>query len=68
MEIIQPTERSFWSSKMPNDESFFNESDAKGGGKIVAIRIIIEGRVQKVGLRHWIKQQAVRFKIYGWGA
>ena len=48
---------------MPEDEIFHIE---ERGGEIVAIRIIIEGRVQKVGMRNWIRQIATRHKIDGW--
>ena len=51
---------------MPNEESFFSRPESSGGGEKVAIRIVIEGRVQKVGLRNWIKQTAVKNKVYGW--
>lgn len=51
---------------MPMDESFFGRYDDKDKGKPTAVRVIIEGRVQKVGLRHWIKRKATQFKISGW--
>ncbi len=51
---------------MPMDESFFGRYDDQEDGKKTAIRIIIEGRVQKVGLRHWIKRKATQLKISGW--
>jgi acylphosphatase len=50
---------------MPNDEIFSTTSKG-GSGEIISVRIIIEGKVQKVGLRNWIKNKAVKFKVYGW--
>ncbi len=51
---------------MPIDEVFEHTPQKEGGGEAVSIRIVIEGRVQKVGLRNWIKQKAVALKISGW--
>ena len=51
---------------MPIDEIFSSEGSDSGGGEIVTIRIILEGRVQKVGLRNWIKNRAVKLKVHGW--
>jgi acylphosphatase len=48
------------------EESFYKKTGGDGGGETIAVRIIIEGRVQKVGLRHWIKQKAVSLRVYGW--
>ncbi len=31
-----------------------------------AVRIIIEGRVQKVGFRNWMQQQATQMHVNGW--
>ena len=50
---------------MPLDEIFHDKLKSIKGDK-VAIRVILEGKVQKVGLRHWIKQKAINFEIYGW--
>ncbi|MDB2414944.1 acylphosphatase [Rickettsiales bacterium] len=50
---------------MPIDETFY-EDNRKDKSKIVAVRVILEGRVQKVGLRNWIKQRAARLNIDGW--
>lgn len=50
---------------MPDDEVFHDPS-ADGGSGVIAIRVIIEGRVQKVGLRQWIKQKANSLGIDGW--
>jgi acylphosphatase len=50
---------------MPIDEIFHDKLKAIKGDK-VAIRIVLEGKVQKVGLRHWIKQKAVTFDLFGW--
>ena len=50
---------------MPIDELFHESNKANKGDK-VSIRVIFEGKVQKVGLRHWIKQKAVSLEIYGW--
>lgn len=51
---------------MPNQESFLTSFQAKGGGEKISIRITVEGRVQKVGLRNWLKNKAVSFKVCGW--
>jgi acylphosphatase len=51
---------------MPSEESFFKRPGKEGGGEKAAIRIVIEGRVQKVGLRNWIKQTAGRLGVFGW--
>ncbi len=50
---------------MPVDEIFHNHLKKMKGNK-VAVRVILEGKVQKVGLRHWIKQKAINFEIFGW--
>lgn len=52
---------------MPSDEDEIFHDKSKGGkGTKVAVRIVIEGRVQKVGLRRWIKQKAVSLDLCGW--
>lgn len=52
---------------MPMDEVFFNKRPEKdSSGEDVAIRIVIEGRVQKVGFRQWMKQAAVKHGVCGW--
>lgn len=50
---------------MPIDEIFHEKLKHDKGSK-VATRVVLEGKVQKVGLRHWIKQKALNFDIYGW--
>lgn len=50
---------------MPIDEIFHDKLKALKGDK-VSTRVVLEGKVQKVGLRHWIKQKAVNLEIYGW--
>ena len=52
---------------MPNDESFFfDRSKESKKSEDGSVRITMEGRVQKVGLRNWIKQRAVKMKVHGW--
>lgn len=51
---------------MPHEESFFNHTEKKGSGEKIGVRVIIEGRVQKVGLRNWIKQKAISLDVCGW--
>lgn len=52
---------------MPNDETFLSSGGgSKKNNELVSIRIVMEGRVQKVGLRNWIKNHAVRQSINGW--
>lgn len=50
---------------MPIDEIFHDKSK-NGKGEKTSIRLVLEGKVQKVGLRHWIKQKAVTFEVHGW--
>ncbi len=50
---------------MPTDEIFHDKLKAVKGDK-VAVRVTMEGKVQKVGLRHWIKQKAVHNEVFGW--
>lgn len=49
---------------MPVDTTSY-KSNAENSDKISA-RLIIEGKVQKVGMRHWIKQNALSLNILGW--
>ena len=52
---------------MPGDEEeIFHDKAKKNQFDKVAVRIVLEGKVQKVGLRHWIKQRAVSFELFGW--
>lgn len=52
---------------MPNDETFLSSGyGEKESEERIAIRVLMEGRVQKVGLRNWIKNQANRNDIVGW--
>lgn len=50
---------------MPSDEIFHDGKKTVKGNKL-AVRVVLEGKVQKVGLRHWIKQKAVSFELFGW--
>ena len=50
---------------MPNQEIFFHD-DNSDGEELYHVRIIIEGRVQQVGLRHWIRRKAISLGINGW--
>jgi len=37
-----------------------------GGSAVVAVRVVISGRVQGVGYRHWTAGTAARLGIDGW--
>ncbi len=51
---------------MPFDEIFPDKQKASKNAAKMAIRIVLEGRVQKVGLRQWIKQKATGLSVSGW--
>lgn len=50
---------------MPTDEIFTSRPE-NDKGPMVSIRVILEGKVQNVGMREWIKTKAIRLKICGW--
>ena len=43
----------------------FNNSEKQESDQTI-IRIIIEGRVQKVGFRNWMLERAKHYKLNGW--
>lgn len=51
---------------MTDEQDSFSISDKKEDKKPIVIRIIIEGRVQKVGFRNWMQQLAKQGHVHGW--
>lgn len=50
---------------MPDEEVFHDMVDEVRGRKI-ATRVMMEGKVQNVGLRRWIKEKATKYHVDGW--
>ena len=52
--------------KREDSFGFSDKDDAEKGERKVSIRIVIDGKVQGVGYRNWLRKKALDRQVHGW--
>lgn len=51
---------------MPENENILSADKQETKAEKICIRIIVEGKVQKVGYRNWLRDVCVKNHVTGW--